>query len=62
MSTDELFTIDFLNDWYATAGPAKMFNTIGGIQLGLSLTTIPIYIYGKRLRSWWHAHDVLRKR
>jgi hypothetical protein len=52
----------FLNEWFASWGPAKMFNTIGGIQLALSLTTIPVYIYGKRIRAWWHAHDLLRKK
>lgn len=52
----------FLNEWFASWGPAKMFNAIGGIQLALSLTTIPVYIYGKRIRAWWHAHDLLRKR
>ncbi|KAH9205816.1 major facilitator superfamily domain-containing protein [Leptodontidium sp. 2 PMI_412] len=50
--------LDFLNDWYANAGPAVMFDTIGGIQIGLSLTTIPIYIYGKMIRAWWHSHDI----
>lgn len=38
-----------------------MFNTIAGVQLALSLTTIPVYIYGKRIRAWWHAHDVLSR-
>ncbi|KAI1618250.1 major facilitator superfamily domain-containing protein [Exophiala viscosa] len=51
----------FLNDWIASWGPAKMFNTIGGIQLALCLTTIPIWVFGKRLRAWWHTHDVLSK-
>jgi hypothetical protein len=53
--------LDFLNDWVAAWGPAKMFNTIGGIQLALCLTTIPMWVFGKRLRAWWHTHDVLSK-
>ncbi|KAK5219672.1 hypothetical protein LTR72_008056 [Exophiala xenobiotica] len=53
--------VDFLNDWYASAGAAGMFYTIGGIQVALSLTTIPVYIFGKRLRAWWHVHNVLDK-
>ncbi|KPI43978.1 putative MFS-type transporter [Cyphellophora attinorum] len=51
----------FLNDWYARWGPARMFNTIGGIQLALSLTTIPVYIYGKRLRHWWHNLELSKR-
>ncbi|KAH8645576.1 major facilitator superfamily domain-containing protein [Ilyonectria robusta] len=50
----------FLNDWLATKGASSMFGTIGGIQLGLSLTTIPMYIYGKRTRAWWHSNNALR--
>ncbi|OQV05082.1 hypothetical protein CLAIMM_09875 [Cladophialophora immunda] len=51
----------FLNDWVAAWGPRKFFNAIGGIQLALYLTVIPMYMFGKRLRAWWHAHDVLSK-
>lgn len=39
-----------------------MFSTIGGIQVALSLTTIPIYVFGKRLRVWWHMHNYLDKK
>ena len=55
------FLLVFLNDWIASWGPEKMFYTIGGIQLALSLTTIPVYIFGKRMRAWWHSHDVFSK-
>ncbi|KAK5367141.1 hypothetical protein LTR20_007468 [Exophiala xenobiotica] len=51
----------FLNDWVASWGPQKFFNFIGGVQLALYVTTIPMYIFGKRLRAWWHSHDVLSK-
>ncbi|EXJ80945.1 hypothetical protein A1O3_07233 [Capronia epimyces CBS 606.96] len=51
----------FLNDWVARWGPRKFFYVLGGIQLALCLTTIPMYIFGKRLRAWWHTHDVLSK-
>ncbi|KIW88444.1 uncharacterized protein Z519_11013 [Cladophialophora bantiana CBS 173.52] len=51
----------FVNDWVAGWGPAKSMDTMGAIELGLCLTTIPIYIYGKKLRAWWHNHDVFSK-
>ena len=28
--------------------------TIGGINLAVCLTTVPMYVYGKRARSWVH--------
>jgi hypothetical protein len=45
-----------------TWGPIRTFNTIGGIMLGLSATTIPVYVYGKRIRAWWHIHNVLAEK
>ncbi|KAJ9149442.1 MFS general substrate transporter [Pleurostoma richardsiae] len=44
----------FLNSWMAAWTPAKMFYTVAGIQVGLCLTTIPIWIFGKKIRAWWH--------
>ncbi|KAJ2901617.1 major facilitator superfamily domain-containing protein [Zalerion maritima] len=44
----------FLNSWIVSWGPAKMFDCVAAIQIGLCLTTIPIWMYGKRLRGWWH--------
>ncbi|KAF4944712.1 hypothetical protein FGADI_12487 [Fusarium gaditjirri] len=41
-----------LNDYYATQGPMVFFSTWGGLTLGICLTTVPLYIFGKRIRSW----------
>lgn len=43
----------FINDWIAKWGPAKTFNCIGGIQLGICALTIPMYVYGKRCRGFF---------
>ncbi|KAJ5152553.1 uncharacterized protein N7482_009031 [Penicillium canariense] len=51
----------FLNEWFARWGPAKVYDCIGGLMLILSLTAIPVYIFGKRLRGWWHIHDITLK-
>ncbi|KAF2796700.1 MFS general substrate transporter [Melanomma pulvis-pyrius CBS 109.77] len=51
----------FMNNWLAEWGAARTFNTIGGIMLAMSATVIPVYVYGKRSRAWWHAKVVLRK-
>ncbi|CZR68753.1 related to transporter protein HOL1 [Phialocephala subalpina] len=51
----------FMNNWLAEWGPARTFNLIGGVMIGLSATTIPVYVFGKRMRAWWHQHDILSK-
>lgn len=40
-------------DWYQAAGPKEVFGIISGISAGIALTTVPIYVYGKRMRSYW---------
>lgn len=42
----------FFNNWLDKDGSKKVFIALGGIQLGLMLLTIPMYIYGKRARMW----------
>ncbi|KAI9848337.1 MAG: hypothetical protein M1838_000553 [Thelocarpon superellum] len=42
----------FFNIWLEADGSKAVFLAIGGIQLGCLLTTIPMYIYGKRARMW----------
>ncbi|CCC07192.1 unnamed protein product [Sordaria macrospora k-hell] len=36
-----------------------IFNALGSVQLVVCLLTIPLYIYGKRLRSFSYRHDIL---
>lgn len=38
----------FVNDWTATAGPAEVFYVFGGVVFALTLSTIPLYILGKK--------------
>lgn len=51
----------FVNDWTARSGPAEVFYVFGGVAFFLSLTTIPVFIWGKRYRSFWHRHNLLEK-
>ncbi|TVY93179.1 putative MFS-type transporter [Lachnellula willkommii] len=46
----------YISDWLLTSGIRNAFFTLGGITTGLTLLTIPMYIFGKRLRSWHHIH------
>jgi len=50
----------FVNNWLADSGPGVMFLTFGSITVGLCLTSIPMYIYGKRYRGFWHRHNIIR--
>ena len=40
----------FFASWLEDDGPKNVFLAIGGIQIACLLTTIPMYIYGKRAR------------
>ncbi len=42
----------FFPHWLHSEGPKEVFLIIGGIQIACLLTTIPMYIYGKRARMW----------
>lgn len=37
--------------WYEAVGARSVMNTCAGINIGISLFTIPAYMYGKRFRS-----------
>ncbi len=49
---------NFANNWVAANGPEQIMYVFGGTSLFLSLLAIPVYIYGKKLRSWWARHDL----
>lgn len=42
----------FVTHWMASAGPKKVYIWLGVIQLVMCLFSVPMYIYGKRLRMW----------
>jgi hypothetical protein len=51
----------FMNNWTASAGPDVPFYTFAGITFGLLLTTVIMFMYGKRYRSYWYRHNVFEK-
>lgn len=51
----------FVTHWLADDGPKMVFIWIGVIQLILVLLTIPMYIYGKRLRMWTVRKNLMEK-
>lgn len=51
----------FFNTWLQADGSRLVFIVIGAIQLGCMLTTIPMYIYGKRARMWTVRANLMEK-
>lgn len=42
----------FVAAWISSQGPRQVFSIIGGVHVFICLTAIPMYIFGKRCRSW----------
>jgi MFS family permease len=51
----------FFNKWLDSEGSKDVFVAIGGIQIACLLTTIPMYIYGKRARMWTVRRNLMEK-
>lgn len=51
---------NYVIDWYLTQGAVDMAGTMAGITGFLCLLAIPMYIYGKKYRYWWHKHNALK--
>ncbi|OKL63193.1 hypothetical protein UA08_01888 [Talaromyces atroroseus] len=51
----------FIVDWLQSDGARTVFIAIGGIQLACLLTSIPMYIYGKRARMWTVQKKLMEK-
>jgi len=42
-------------------GNTKTFYILGGVEIGVCLVSIPMYIFGKYSRNYFSQHDILRK-
>ncbi|KAK7206128.1 serine/threonine kinase 16 [Myxozyma melibiosi] len=52
----------FFNNWVANSGPDIVFDVLGAVAVFTSLViSIPLYIYGKRIRSWWHRAKLFER-
>ncbi|KAH7328910.1 major facilitator superfamily domain-containing protein [Stachybotrys elegans] len=49
----------FAYDWLIHGGIERTMVTIASVQIGVCLLSIPMYVYGKRCRSYYHRHDLL---
>ncbi|CAM1506708.1 Fc.00g063490.m01.CDS01 [Cosmosporella sp. VM-42] len=46
-------------DWIISGGVKPTMVAIGSIHVGVCLLSIPMYIYGKRVRAFYYKHDLL---
>lgn len=51
----------FFNSWLESDGAKDVFVALGGIQIFFLLWTIPLYIFGKRLRMWTVRRKMMEK-
>ncbi|KAF2090018.1 MFS general substrate transporter [Saccharata proteae CBS 121410] len=51
----------FFTRWLESDGAKTVFVVLGGIQMGFMLFTIPMYIYGKRMRMWTVRKNLMEK-
>lgn len=51
----------FISAWISSQGPKEVFEIIGGIHVFICLTAIPMYIFGKRCRSWTSRVEIFQK-
>ncbi|KAK4947834.1 hypothetical protein LTR10_013342 [Elasticomyces elasticus] len=43
----------YINDWIAGSGVRTVFFTLGGITAAISVSAIPMYIFGKKMREFF---------
>jgi len=47
-------------DWFLQKGVWHTFKTVGLIQVGVCLLSIPMYVLGKKTRSFMHRYNMLQ--
>jgi len=51
---------NFVINWYLGKGAISMAGTMAGVTGALCLLAIPMYIFGKKYRYYWHKHNALK--
>ncbi|KAK7924610.1 hypothetical protein PG985_006664 [Apiospora marii] len=46
-------------DWLVEGGTEPVFYALASVQVVICLTSIPMYMYGKRNRAFFYRHDIL---
>jgi hypothetical protein len=51
---------NYVIKWWTNQGIVNLCGTMAGITVFLCLLAVPIYIYGKRYRAYWHKHNIIK--
>lgn len=51
----------FFNRWLESDGSRRVFLALGGIQVVCLLTTVPMFVWGKRARMWTVRRNLMEK-
>ncbi|KAF7186414.1 putative MFS-type transporter [Pseudocercospora fuligena] len=51
----------FVNSWLAESGPLVVFNILGACFVAVCALTIPLWIFGKKIRSWVARNNFLNE-
>ncbi|OAL25854.1 hypothetical protein AYO20_10316 [Fonsecaea nubica] len=51
----------FVNNWTAAVGPQHAFYVWGGVAFALVATVPPMFVLGKKYRSYWARNNLLEK-
>ena len=46
--------------WVFEGGVDRMFIVFGSIEMAICVLSIPMYVFGKRNRAYFHKHDILK--
>jgi hypothetical protein len=46
--------------WVFAGGIERLFNIFGSIEVAICLLSVPMYMYGKISRDYFHRHDLLK--
>jgi hypothetical protein len=45
-------------DWLVHSGIKPVFMAVASVQVAVCLLTIPMYVFGKKNRSFWARHNI----
>jgi hypothetical protein len=51
---------NYIIEWYLTYGAVQVAGIMAGITGFSCLLAVPMYVFGKRYRHFWHHHNALR--
>jgi hypothetical protein len=51
---------NYVINWYLSYGAIQMVGIMSGVVAFWVLMAVPLYVFGKRYRLWWHKHNALK--